>query len=128
MSIAGRNRFSKSCAFILSVACGLGGFTSRVDAQASVSRTAARSSIGAASTPRGAESANEELRKHVSAALDTDPYLDSKHIDTTVRGGVVVLSGFVFDDWDLRDALRIARKAAGNRRVIDSLSIEQGGR
>jgi hypothetical protein len=39
-----------------------------------------------------------------------------------------VLQGFVFSDWDLRDAIRIATKAAAGRRVIDNLTIEVGGR
>jgi hypothetical protein len=38
------------------------------------------------------------------------------------------LGGFVFSDWDLRDAPRIARKAAGDKPVIDNLSIKLGGR
>jgi osmotically-inducible protein OsmY len=42
--------------------------------------------------------------------------------------GVIVLSGLVFDDWDLRAALHTARDAAGHRPVIDKLSIEEGGR
>jgi osmotically-inducible protein OsmY len=36
--------------------------------------------------------------------------------------------GLVFSDWDLRDALRIARKAAGDNQVVNSLTIVQGGR
>jgi osmotically-inducible protein OsmY len=39
-----------------------------------------------------------------------------------------VLHGFVFSDWDLQEAIRIAGQAAGDRRVIDDLSIQQGGR
>jgi osmotically-inducible protein OsmY len=42
--------------------------------------------------------------------------------------GDVLLGGFVSSDWDLIDAMRIARKAAGNRRVVNNLSIELGGR
>jgi osmotically-inducible protein OsmY len=64
----------------------------------------------------------------VRAALHADPYFYDRHVDVTVEGDVVVLSGIVFSDWDLRDALRIARKAAGNRAVVDNLSVEQGGR
>ena len=61
-------------------------------------------------------------------ALHAAPYLYDRHISVTVEGDAVVLSGLVFSDWDLRDALRIARMAAGNRPVVDNLSIEQGGR
>jgi osmotically-inducible protein OsmY len=56
--------------------------------------------------------------------LRADRYLDDEHIDVSVENGVVTLRGLVFDDWDLRSAMRIARKAAGGRLVIDNLSIE----
>jgi osmotically-inducible protein OsmY len=108
------------CANAIALVCGLGGFASRVDAQTAESRAAGRSSIGG--------SANQKLQKQVAAALHADPYLDDEHINTSVERGVVVLSGLVFDDWDLRAALSTAREAAGRRPVIDRLSIEEGGR
>jgi osmotically-inducible protein OsmY len=46
----------------------------------------------------------------------------------SVKNGVIVLHGFVFSDWDLRDAIRIANRAAGGNRVVDELAIEVGGR
>ena len=99
-------------AYTAPVVYGFGGFASQIEA----------------STPRGADPQNAELRQRVSAALHAQPYFDDRHIDVSVRGGAVVLSGIVFSDWDLEDALRTARKAAGARPVIDSLSIEEGGR
>lgn len=44
---------------------------------------------------------------------------------TNVRRGLV-LSGIVFSGSDLRDAIRIASKAAGNRPVVDDLTVEHG--
>jgi osmotically-inducible protein OsmY len=104
------------------------GFVSRIDAQTAASRVATRSTVSEASTPQGADLQNAELQQRVSAALHAQPYLDDRHIDVSVRGGEVVLSGIVFGPWDLQDALRTARKAAGGRLVIDGLSIEEGGR
>lgn len=72
--------------------------------------------------------ADEELRNRVATALHSDPYFYDAHVTVTVEKGAVVLRGFVFGEWDLRDAIRIARAAAGDKRVIDSLSIVQGGR
>ena len=115
-------------ACVVPVVYGLGGFVSPIDAQTVASRTATRSTVSEASTPEGADLQNAELQQRVSAALHAQPYLDDRHIDVSVRGGAVVLSGIVFSDWDLQDALRTARKAAGARPVIDSLSIEEGGR
>jgi osmotically-inducible protein OsmY len=59
--------------------------------------------------------------------LRADRYLDDEHIYVSVENDVVTLRGLVFDDWDLRSAMRIARKSAGDRLVIDDLSIEEGG-
>ena len=87
--------------------------------------------LGAAAvapTLGAAASANAELGERVKAALHADPYFYDEHVTVTVQQGAVVLSGFVFSDWDLQEAIRIAGKAAGDRRVIDDLTIEQGGR
>ena len=71
---------------------------------------------------------DQQLQNKVEIALRSDPYFLDTHVDVSVRNGSVVLQGFVFSDWDLRDAIRIATKAAGGRRVIDDLTIEIGGR
>ena len=115
-------------AYAAPVIYGLGGFVSQIEAQSAASRVATRSALTEASTPQGADPQNTELQQRVSAALRAQPYFDDRHIDVSVRGSAVVLSGIVFSDWDLRDALRTARKAAGAIPVIDSLSIEEGGR
>jgi osmotically-inducible protein OsmY len=72
--------------------------------------------------------ADAQLRERVQAALHADPYFYDAHVDVSVENGNVVLRGLVYGDWDLRDAMRIAGKAAGNKRVIDDLSIVTGGR
>jgi osmotically-inducible protein OsmY len=76
----------------------------------------------------GAASAQGDLAERVRSALLAAPYLYDRYIDVSVREGHVVLTGFVFSDWDLHDALRIASDAAKPHRVIDDLSIEEGGR
>jgi osmotically-inducible protein OsmY len=69
-----------------------------------------------------------DLRDSVQFALHDDPYFYDGHVQVSVDHGVVHLHGLVFSDWDLRDAMRIAGKAAGQRRVINNLTIIQGGR
>jgi osmotically-inducible protein OsmY len=69
-----------------------------------------------------------ELRERVQAALHDDPYFYDAHVKVSIKNGAVVLSGFVFSDWDMRDAIRIAHSAAGDRRVVNNLSIKVGGR
>jgi len=71
---------------------------------------------------------DQQLQNKVEIALRSDPYFLDAHVNVCVKNGNVVLQGFVFSDWDLRDAIRIATKAAGGRRVIDDLAIEIGGR
>jgi osmotically-inducible protein OsmY len=71
---------------------------------------------------------DEELRERVKAALHKDPYFYDEHVDVSVENGAVVLRGFVFSDGDLRNAIRIATKAAGRRKVVNNLTIKQGGR
>jgi osmotically-inducible protein OsmY len=82
---------------------------------------------GAARADAQNPAADEDLRQRVTAALHADPYFYDEHVSVSVEKGVVVLRGFVASEWDLRDAIRIADKAAGDRRVIDNLSITQGG-
>ena len=71
--------------------------------------------------------ADEQLQERVKAALHADRYFLDRHVEVSVKDGVVVLRGLVFSDWDMRDALRIARKAAGNNLVVNSLTLIQGG-
>jgi osmotically-inducible protein OsmY len=91
------------------------------------SERSARAGITSASA--AAESATDEARRlRVETALRLDPYFYDAHVNVLLVKGVVVLEGFVFSDWDLIDAIRIANKAAGGGRVVNALSIEVGGR
>jgi osmotically-inducible protein OsmY len=113
MYLSGTKRLLIMCAYVGCIACGSGG-------------VAARAGTQAAPATRGAVP-DEELRKRVQAALHFDPYFYDAHITVSIEKGDILLEGFVFSDWDLLNAMRIARKAAGGRRVVDSLSIETAG-
>jgi osmotically-inducible protein OsmY len=85
----------------------------------------------------GAASASEQntglvsdadLQQRVQYALRADPYFYDGHVEVVVDHGVVYLRGLVFSDWDLRDARRIATKAAPDRRVVNDLTLVEGGR
>ena len=119
------------CTYLGSIACSLNGLASRVCAQdmGAPAESPPRPIVASAthSTAPVAEE-DEDLRERVQAALHSDPYFYDAHVTVSVKNGNVLLSGFVSSEWDLLDAIRIARKAAGNRRVIESLSIELGGR
>ena len=75
-----------------------------------------------------ARAADQQLQTKVENALVSDPYFYSAHVTVSVKNGTVILEGFVFSDWDLRDAIRIATKASGGGHVVDNLTIEVGGR
>jgi hypothetical protein len=129
MNISSKKRILLMCAYLGSAGYGLAGFATPVGAQNAVSPPESRSDSVAVSAMPGADAlTDEELTKRVKGALHADPYFYDEHVTVSVEQGVVVLRGFVFSDWDLRDAIRIASKAAGDRRVVDNLSIKQGGR
>jgi osmotically-inducible protein OsmY len=115
--------------YLVSVVCGLGPIATRADAQNAAVPPISASDYIAASTTQGAvQPGDDDLGNRVKTALHTDPYFYDRHVTVSVEKGSVVLGGFVFGGWELRDALRIARKAAGNTPVIDDLDIQLGGR
>jgi osmotically-inducible protein OsmY len=129
MSLSGKKRILILCAYLGAAICGLGGFAAPVGAQNGASPPATPSDpVAVSAMPGAAAFTDGQLVERVKDALHADPYFYDEHVTVSVEQGVVVLRGFVFSDWDLRDAIRIARKAAGNRRVVDNLSIKQGGR
>ena len=71
--------------------------------------------------------ADETIKRQVETALQSDPFFYDEHVTVTIRNGVVTLQGMVFDDWDLRNALRIGRKVPGVKRVVNDLEIKLGG-
>ena len=67
------------------------------------------------------------LTETATATLHADPYFLDTHVYVTVHNGTLTLHGVVFDEWDLRIALRHARKVPGVRRVVNDLEIKLGG-
>ena len=85
--------------------------------------------IAAATTaPDPYPASDAELKDRVQLALHADPYFYDGHVVVSVEQGIVHLKGLVFSDWDLRDAIRIATKASGDRPVINNLTLVVGGR
>jgi hypothetical protein len=104
-------------------------FALQVGAQDLASLTERPAGTVTSSPPAAPESpANEARRLRIETALREDPYFNDTHVTVSLKNGVVVLHGFVFTEWDLLHAIRIAKKAAGDGRVVDDLSIELGGR
>ena len=128
MKISCRKVFLVNLAFLGSTALGLTGFAARAGAQnVNAPPLNQSASLPDRSTQSAGSNADEKLAKRVKDALHSDPYFYDEHVTVSVEKGAVVLHGFVSSEWDLRDAIRIASKAAGDRRVVDNLSIKEGG-
>jgi osmotically-inducible protein OsmY len=118
MNISGKKVILSVWVSLASGIGGLGAFATPVVAQ---------TAVATAVMPSAPALAAGELQRRVQTALHDDPYLYDKHVTVSVERGNVVLRGFVLSSFDLLDALRIARKAAGDNRVVDDLSIELDG-
>jgi osmotically-inducible protein OsmY len=129
MNLSSKKRILVLSAYLGSAVSGLACFTASADAQTlAASSVSPSQSVMAPATGSADSMTDEELRQRVQAALHSAPYFYDQHVNVSVTNGVVALRGIVFSDWDLRDAMRIASRAAGKRRVVDDLSIEVGGR
>jgi BON domain len=71
--------------------------------------------------------ADERMKAQVEEALHTDPFFYDDHVTVTIENGIATLRGMVFDDWDMRQAIRISRRIAGVKRVINDLEMVSGG-
>jgi osmotically-inducible protein OsmY len=126
MKISRRKPILINFAFLGSIAFAPAGFAAQAGAQDAPALNQS-ASLTAPSTQSADSNADEKLVKRVKDALHSDPYFYDEHVTVSVENGAVVLHGFVSSEWDLRDAIRIASKAAGDRRVLDNLSIQLGG-
>ena len=71
--------------------------------------------------------ADEQVKRQVETALYSDAFFYDEHVSVTIKNGVVTLHGIVFDDWDLRSAMRIAKRMPGVKKVVNDLDIKLGG-
>lgn len=76
---------------------------------------------------QAAPSPNGDLTARVKQALHSNPGLDDKHIDVSMEKGKVVLNGFVSSAQDLQKAVRAANDAVGEQKVVNNLTIKEGG-
>lgn len=67
--------------------------------------------------------ADAAINKQVETAMASDRYFYDYHVSAMTRDGVVVLRGLVFDDWDMRKALRLSKRVPGVKRVVNELTI-----
>jgi len=86
--------------------------------------------VGCEAGPRQT-SAEQQTDKAISDrvinALSADSVLFARHISVWADGGVVHLTGYVWDDSDLNHAKRIAGSVPGVTRVVDEIDLEREG-
>jgi osmotically-inducible protein OsmY len=66
---------------------------------------------------------DEEVSRQVESALALDPYVDDRHVTVTTKNGIVTLSGFVQDAWDLLALRRIAKRVAGAKQIVNDVEL-----
>ncbi len=75
----------------------------------------------------GAMSSASDLQTQCDTALKREPTLASDQINCVVSGDTIELSGSVMTGKERQTALRIAQSFAGNRRVVDRLTVRGRG-
>jgi osmotically-inducible protein OsmY len=63
------------------------------------------------------------LTAKVEQALHDDPYIFADHMNVVAENGIVRLRGVAGDVSDLRQALALARRIAGRRRVVNEIEL-----
>src|ERR1700684_1571429 len=118
MNIPCRELILICCSFFGLNAFGVAEFATQASAQDVAAPALKQSASVTISSTQGADRmSDEKLRKRVKDALHSDPYFYDEHVTVSVENGAVVLRGIVSSEWDLRDAVRTASKAAAHRRV-----------
>ena len=64
------------------------------------------------------------LAAEVATALEQDPYIFSDHVTVTAVNGIVRVGGLVREQSDLLAILRLARRIAGKRRVVNEIQFD----
>ncbi len=84
----------------------------------------------ATAPPRNAFEIAEDnkIELAVIQKLADDPNIYARHIEVSVRRGVVTLSGFVFEPGELFQAIQIAASVPGVTTVNDQMELEVFGR
>jgi BON domain len=67
--------------------------------------------------------ADVEMDNQIKTAMKSNRTFYDAHVAVESRDGVVFLRGLVFDDWDLRAAIRISKRVPGVKKVVNELII-----
>ena len=71
--------------------------------------------------------ADKAMAERVEAALNADKSLFAKHIEAHADGGVVRLTGYVWESSDFDEAKFIAEGVPGVNKVVNDLELNRNG-
>ena len=71
--------------------------------------------------------ADKVMAERVEAALNADKSLFAKHIEAHADGGVVRLTGYVWEANDFEEATYIASNVPGVTKVVNDLELNRNG-
>jgi osmotically-inducible protein OsmY len=76
----------------------------------------------------GQTSSTDQMRSQIETALKNEPTLSSSNVMVNVTDTEITLSGTVATGKDKQTAKRIAQSYAGNRKVVDHITVKGMGR
>ncbi len=85
----------------------------------------AQNAPAATQSSQTAQNGSDDMAARVKQALHSQPALNDRHIDVSMKNGKVLMTGFVTSSGDLQTALRTADKTAGSKNVINQLKIKR---
>jgi osmotically-inducible protein OsmY len=85
----------------------------------------AQNAPSAGDSSQTAQNSGDDVVMRVKEALHSQPALNDKHIDVSMKNGKVVMKGYVNSQGDLQKAIRAANKAAGSINVVNELKIQR---
>lgn len=82
---------------------------------------------GSASSTTGANGeSSDQVQKDIQTAFSNEPTLSSSSIQVAATSDTITLSGTAASEKDRAEARRIAQSFAGNRKVVDNISVSGG--
>ncbi len=101
------------------------GQSSDTGASSSASSPAGQSSSASSTTGANGESV-DQVKSDIKTAFSNEPTLSSSNITVDATSDTITLSGSAPSEKDRDEARRIAQSFAGNRKVVDNISVSGG--
>ena len=70
---------------------------------------------------------DKETATAVQNALNADTHIYTQHVTVQVDNGIVHLGGYIWSDFDMYEAQRIAESTPGVTKVVNEMELERQG-